>query len=69
MMSHAFSSKSLQDMEPHIHTFVEQLLTQFDLFLSPKSGTEGGEGNGWKKQGGRLWLDMLPWVSSLTPQP
>ncbi|KAH8824006.1 cytochrome P450 [Flagelloscypha sp. PMI_526] len=66
MMSHAFSSKSLQDMEPHIHTFVEQLLAQFDLFLSPNSGTEGGEGNGWKKQGGRLWLDMLPWYHFMT---
>ncbi|KAH8824008.1 cytochrome P450 [Flagelloscypha sp. PMI_526] len=66
MMSHAFSSKSLQDMEPHIHTFVEQLLTQFDLFLSPKSGAEGGEGNGWRKQGGRVWLDIIPWFHFMT---
>ncbi|KAH8824004.1 cytochrome P450 [Flagelloscypha sp. PMI_526] len=61
MMSHAFSSKSLQDMEPHIHTFVDQLFTHFDRFLSPQSGIEGGEGNGWRKHDGRVWLDIIPW--------
>ncbi|KAH8827609.1 cytochrome P450 [Flagelloscypha sp. PMI_526] len=66
MMSHAFSSKSLQDMEPHIHPFVEQLLAQFDLFLSSKDDTEGGEGHGWSKRGGRLWFDILPWYHFMT---
>ncbi|KAH8824005.1 cytochrome P450 [Flagelloscypha sp. PMI_526] len=66
MMTHAFSSKSLQDMEPHIHTFVEQLFTQFDLFLSPQSAVEGGEGNGWRKHNGRVWLDVLPWFHFMT---
>ncbi|KAH8824011.1 cytochrome P450 monooxygenase pc-bph [Flagelloscypha sp. PMI_526] len=66
MMSHAFSSKSLHEMEPHIHTFVEQLFTQFDRFLSPKSGMEGGEGNGWTKHNGRVWMDIMPWCHFIT---
>ncbi|KAH8824010.1 cytochrome P450 [Flagelloscypha sp. PMI_526] len=66
MMSHAFSSKSLQDMEPHIHTFIEQLFTQFDRFLSPKSGVEGGEGSGWTKHHGRVWFDIMPWYHFMT---
>ncbi|KAF4618517.1 hypothetical protein D9613_010014 [Agrocybe pediades] len=66
IVSHIFSQKSVIEFEPQVRLYVGMLLKQwdrlYDMALKNMSGTEG---DGWKGEGGRLWLDCLPWVNYL----
>ncbi|KAF8155951.1 cytochrome P450 monooxygenase [Crassisporium funariophilum] len=67
IVSHIFSQKSVVEFEPQIRLYVGMFIKQwdrlFDLALKGLSGPEGE--SGWKGEGGRLWLDCLPWANYL----
>ncbi|KAJ7126286.1 cytochrome P450 [Mycena epipterygia] len=67
IVSHIFSQKSVVEFEPHIRLYVGMLLAQWDrLAASAAKGLSGDDGDGgWVGRGGRLWLDLLPWVNYL----
>ncbi|KAI5887036.1 cytochrome P450 [Schizophyllum commune H4-8] len=67
IVSHIFSQKSVNEFEPHVRMYVEQLMGRWDamhdLALKGGSGDEGD--GGWTGHDGRLWLDLLPWSNYL----
>ncbi|PPQ70397.1 hypothetical protein CVT24_013135 [Panaeolus cyanescens] len=67
IISHIFSQKSVVEFEPQIRLYVSQLIQQWDrLYDRALKGESGPEGEGgWRGQGGRLWLDCLPWANYL----
>jgi len=66
IVSHIFSQKSVVEFEPQIRLYVNMFIQQWDRLcdLSMK-GMSGPEGEGWYGEGGRLWLDCLPWANYL----
>uniref|UniRef100_A0A8H7XWB7 Cytochrome P450 monooxygenase n=1 Tax=Psilocybe cubensis TaxID=181762 RepID=A0A8H7XWB7_PSICU len=61
IVSHIFAPKSVVEFEPQIREYVALLLKQWDrLYELSQKGLSGPEGEGWKGDGGRLWLDCLP---------
>jgi benzoate 4-monooxygenase len=61
IVSHIFSQKSVIEFEPQIRVYVGLLIKQWDrLCAAAVKGGSGAEGEGWKGEGGRLWLDCLP---------
>jgi len=67
IISHIFSQKSVTEFEPHIRLHVTNLIKQWDrLFGMAVKGMSGTDGEGgWRGEGGRLWLDFLPWANYL----
>ncbi|KAF8893218.1 cytochrome P450 monooxygenase pc-bph [Gymnopilus junonius] len=66
IVSHIFSQKNVVEFVPHIRLYVGMLLNQWDrLYDQALKGLSGPEGEGWKGEGGRLWLDSLPWANYL----
>ncbi|KAH9478620.1 Cytochrome P450 monooxygenase 89 [Psilocybe cubensis] len=66
IVSHIFAPKSVVEFEPQIREYVALLLKQWDrLYELSQKGLSGPEGEGWKGDGGRLWLDCLPWANYL----
>ncbi|RDB28044.1 Benzoate 4-monooxygenase [Hypsizygus marmoreus] len=66
IVSHIFSQKSVVEFEPHIRHHLTEFIKQWDrLTASAVKGMSGVEGEGWKGEGGRLWIDCLPWVNYL----
>ncbi|KAH8826822.1 cytochrome P450 monooxygenase [Flagelloscypha sp. PMI_526] len=65
IVSHIFSQKSVLEFEPQIQLYVAQLLSRWDAFIDAGQGAQGGDGEGWHNANGRVWLDLLPWVSYL----
>ncbi|TFK26575.1 cytochrome P450 monooxygenase [Coprinopsis marcescibilis] len=67
IISHIFSQKSVVEFEPQIRHYVNTLIKQWDrLFDMAVKGMSGPEGEGgWRGEGGRLWLDCLPWANYL----
>ncbi|PPQ92268.1 hypothetical protein CVT25_008576 [Psilocybe cyanescens] len=66
IVSHIFSQKSVVEFEPQIREYVAMLLRQWDrLYDLSQRGLSGSEGEGWKGDGDRLWLDCLPWANYL----
>ncbi|KAF8182061.1 cytochrome P450 monooxygenase [Pholiota molesta] len=66
IVSHIFSQKNVVEFEPQIRVYVGALLQQWDrLCALSLKGQSGTEGEGWKGEGGRLWLDCLPWANYL----
>ncbi|KAK0466888.1 cytochrome P450 monooxygenase [Desarmillaria tabescens] len=67
IISHAFSQKSVLEFEPHVRSYISQLLGQWDkLYDKALKGMSGEEGEGWTGRDGRMWLDCLPWANYLT---
>ncbi|KAK0466879.1 cytochrome P450 monooxygenase [Desarmillaria tabescens] len=67
IISHTFSQKSVLEFEPHVRSYVSQLLGHWDkLYDKSLKGMSGKEGNGWTGRNGRLWLDCFPWANYLT---
>jgi len=68
IISHIFSQKSVTEFEPQIRQYVGLFIKQWDRLCDGAvrglSGTDG-EG-GWRGEGGRLWLDCLPWSNYLS---
>lgn len=61
IVSHIFSQKNVIAFEPQIRLYVRQLIEQWDrLYDLAVKGGSGPEGEGWKGEKGRLWLDCLP---------
>jgi benzoate 4-monooxygenase len=61
IISHIFSQKSVIEFEPHIRLYVATFIRQWDrLCDAALKGMSGQEGEGWRGQDGRLWLDCLP---------
>ncbi|KAJ7609928.1 cytochrome P450 monooxygenase [Roridomyces roridus] len=66
IVSHIFSQRNVLEFEPHIRTYVRQLMGQWDrLCDAALKGLAGEDGEGWFGRGGRLWLDALPWLNYL----
>ncbi|KAF8652364.1 hypothetical protein AX16_004394 [Volvariella volvacea WC 439] len=67
IISHIFSQKSVIEFEPHIRSYVSQLIGQWDrLYHGAVKGESGNDGEGgWQGRNGRLWLDCLPWANYL----
>ncbi|KDR80199.1 hypothetical protein GALMADRAFT_242488 [Galerina marginata CBS 339.88] len=66
IISHIFSQKSVVEFEPQIRVYVQMLINQWDrLYDMALKGSSGPEGEGWKGEGGRLWLDCLTWANYL----
>ncbi|KAK0466864.1 cytochrome P450 monooxygenase [Desarmillaria tabescens] len=67
IISHTFSQKSVLEFEPHVRSYVSQLLGQWDkLYDEALKGMSGEEGEGWTGRNGRLWFECLPWTNYLT---
>ena len=61
IISHIFSQKSVVEFEPQIRLYVKMFIHQWDrLYDLALKGESGSDGEGWKGEGGRLWLDCLP---------
>ena len=61
IISHIFSQKSVLEFEPQIRSYVATFIKQWDrLCDGALKGMSGHEGEGWKGEDGRLWLDCLP---------
>jgi len=61
IISHIFSQKSVLEFEPQIRSYVATFIRQWDrLCDAALKGMSGHEGEGWKGEDGRLWLDCLP---------
>jgi benzoate 4-monooxygenase len=67
IVSNIFSPRSVLEFEPHVRTYIGQLLTQWDrLCAAGAKGISGDEGEGgWRGMNGRVWLDCLPCESPL----
>ncbi|KAF7986263.1 hypothetical protein HWV62_35176 [Athelia sp. TMB] len=67
IVSHVFSQKSVLEFEPSVRGYVRELIGQWDaLEAQAQKGARGDEGEGgWRGEGGRLWLDCLPWYNYL----
>ncbi|KAH0826593.1 cytochrome P450 [Lanmaoa asiatica] len=67
IVSHIFSQKNVLEFEPVARLYISQLLKQWDrMFDAAVKGGSGTEGEGgWFGDGGRLWLDCLPWYNYL----
>ncbi|KAK0466865.1 cytochrome P450 monooxygenase [Desarmillaria tabescens] len=66
IIPHTFSQKSVLEFEPHVRSYVSQLLGHWDkLYDKSLKGMSGKEGNGWTGRDGRLWLDCFPWANYL----
>jgi benzoate 4-monooxygenase len=66
IVSHIFSQKNVMAFEPQIRLYVRQLIEQWDrLYDQALQGGSGPEGEGWKGEKGRLWMDCLPWANYL----
>ncbi|KAJ3501164.1 hypothetical protein NLJ89_g9465 [Agrocybe chaxingu] len=67
IISHIFSQKSVVEFEPQIRVYVGLLIEQWDRLCGlAAKGMSGSDGEGgWKGEGGRLWLDCLPWANYL----
>ncbi|EAU89384.1 cytochrome P450 monooxygenase pc-bph [Coprinopsis cinerea okayama7 len=66
IISHIFSQKSVVEFEPQIRLYVSTLIRQWDrLYDMALKGMSGEEGEGWRGEGDRLWLDCLPWANYL----
>ncbi|TRM63528.1 cytochrome P450 [Schizophyllum amplum] len=67
IVSHIFSQKSVNEFEPHVRTYVGQLLDRWDaMYDQAVKGGSGSDGeSGWTGRDGRLWLDLLPWTNYL----
>ncbi|KAK0466882.1 cytochrome P450 monooxygenase [Desarmillaria tabescens] len=66
IISHTFSQKSVLEFEPHVRSYVSQLLGRWDkLYDKALKGMSGEEGEGWTGRDGRMWLDYLPWANYL----
>ncbi|KAL1746722.1 cytochrome P450 [Schizophyllum fasciatum] len=67
IVSHIFSQKNVNEFEPHVRMYVEQLMERWDaMFDKAKKGESGDDGEGgWTGRAGRLWLDLLPWANYL----
>ncbi|KAF6764285.1 cytochrome P450 monooxygenase [Ephemerocybe angulata] len=68
IISHIFSQKSVLEFEPQVRLYVGLLLKQWDrLYDMAAKGMSGTDGEGgWRGEGGRLWLDCLPWANYLS---
>ncbi|KAK0466868.1 cytochrome P450 monooxygenase [Desarmillaria tabescens] len=67
IISHTFSPKSVLEFEPHVRSYISQLLGQWDkLYDKALKGMSGEEGEGWTGRDGRMWFDCLPWANYLT---
>ena len=61
IVSHAYSLKSVLELEPHIRLHIGELLRQWDkLVEGGKKGLLGEEGKGWFGKDGWVWYDCLP---------
>ncbi|KZT64511.1 cytochrome P450 [Daedalea quercina L-15889] len=66
VVAHVFSQKSVLEFEPYTRVHVSALFTQWDRLCElGAKGLEGKEGEGWRGEGGRLWMDCLPWFNYL----
>ncbi|KAK7045160.1 cytochrome P450 monooxygenase [Favolaschia claudopus] len=67
IVSHAFSHKSVLELETHIRRHIALLLVQWDrLYDGAVKGMSGSEGEGgWSGHNGRLWLNCFPWMNYL----
>jgi benzoate 4-monooxygenase len=64
LVSHIFSQKSVLEFEPHIRMYVAQLLGEWDKMWE-SNNSSGDQGDGWVRENGRLWMDVLPWCNYL----
>lgn len=73
IVSAVFSMKNVLGFEGNVREYVGGLMGEWDRFCAlaeagenegKEVGGEEGEG-GWKGEGGRVWLDCLPWWNYL----
>lgn len=67
IVSAIFSLKNVLEFEPHVRSYIGLLIKQWDrLCADAAKGLAGDDGErGWRGEGGRLWLDCLPWYNYL----
>ncbi|KAH9914221.1 cytochrome P450 [Fomitopsis serialis] len=66
VVAHVFSQKSVLEFEPYTRVHVAALFRQWDRLCGRGAeGFEGKEGEGWRREGGRVWMDCLPWFNYL----
>jgi len=66
VVAHVFSQKSVLEFERYTRVHVAALFEQWDALCGRGAGGfEGKEGEGWRGEGGRVWMDCLPWFNYL----